>query len=148
MGHIKGVLLGAFIINAGEYGRVRGQLTSSTLACYFGSKGIVQQRGREQPQKGERRKKITRLGTSTDNSQKSTNSQPLVVHNTHATPCSDSTRHMPPQCKWASFASNLEVAWTSMMLLQMAKKSTLEKITKGFVTSKDLQLQMHVHTHI
>lgn len=99
MGHIKGVLLGAFIINAGEYGRARGQLTSSTLACYFGSKGIVQQRGREQPQKGERRKKITRLGTSTDNSQKSTNSQPLVVHNTHATPCSDSTRHMPPQCE-------------------------------------------------
>lgn len=39
-------------VNAGEGSRVRGPLTSSTLACYFGSQGIVQQRGREQPQKG------------------------------------------------------------------------------------------------
>lgn len=51
MGCIKGMLLGAFII-AGEYGRVIGQLTSSTLACYFGSKGIVQQRGENSHKKG------------------------------------------------------------------------------------------------
>lgn len=90
-------------VNGGEGSRVRGALTSSTLACYFGSQGIVQQRGREQPQKGARRKKMmTRLGTSRDNSQKSANSQPLVVHNTHhATPStprlSPSLAHRKPR---------------------------------------------------